>query len=39
MRDTLRAWSEALETFFVEVIIEERRGKRAAIARFVLYLA
>ena len=39
MRDTLRAWSEALETFFVEVILEERRGKRAAIARFVLYLA
>jgi tetraacyldisaccharide 4'-kinase len=38
MRDTLRAWSEALETFFVEVVIEERRGKRAAIARFVLYL-
>jgi tetraacyldisaccharide 4'-kinase len=37
MRDTLRAWSEALETFFVEVVIEERRGKRAAIARFVLY--
>ena len=38
MRDTLRAWSEALETFFVEVILEERRGKRAAIARFLLYL-
>ena len=38
MRDTLRAWSEAIETFVLEVILEERRGKRAAIARFVLYL-
>lgn len=38
MRDTLRAWTEALETFVLEVILEERRGKRAAIARFVLYL-
>src|SRR2546428_274449 len=38
MRDTLRAWSEALETFVLEVILEERRGKRAAIARFALYL-
>ena len=38
MRDTFRAWFEAIETFFLEVIIEERRGKRAAIVRFVLYL-
>jgi len=38
MRDTLRAWTEALETFVLEVILEERRGKRAAIARFALYL-
>src|SRR5262245_1092601 len=37
MRDTFRAWSEALETFVLEVILEERRGKRAAIARFLLY--
>ena len=38
MRDTLRAWTEAIETFVLEVILEERRGIRAAIARFVLYL-
>ncbi|MEY2408862.1 MAG: tetraacyldisaccharide 4-kinase [Verrucomicrobiota bacterium] len=38
MRDTIRAWTEAIETFVLEVILEERRGKRAAIARFILYL-
>ncbi len=38
MRDTFRAWAEATETFFLEVIFEERRGKRAAIVRFLLYL-
>ena len=38
MRDTFRAWTEAIETFVLEVILEERRGIRAAIARFVLYL-
>ena len=38
MRDTLRAWAEAAETFFTEVILEGRRGKRAALARFLFYL-
>ena len=38
MRDTLRAWTEAIETFVLEVIFEERRGKRAAVARFTLWL-
>lgn len=38
MRDTLRAWTEIFETFVLEVIFEERKGKRAAIARFVLLL-
>jgi tetraacyldisaccharide 4'-kinase len=38
MRDTIRAWLEAAETFFLEVILEERRGKRAAIARFALWM-
>ena len=32
MRETLRAWTESLETFVLEVILEQRRGKRAAIA-------
>ena len=38
MRDTIRAWTEAIETFVLEVILEERRGKRAAIVRFLLFL-
>lgn len=38
MRDTLRAWTEAFETFVLEVILEERRGKRAALVRSLLYL-
>ena len=38
MRDTIRAWTEAVETFVLEVILEERRGKRAAIVRFLLFL-
>jgi tetraacyldisaccharide 4'-kinase len=38
MRDTIRAWTEAIETFVLEVILEERRDKRAAIARFFLFL-
>jgi tetraacyldisaccharide 4'-kinase len=36
MRDTLRAWTEALETFVLQVILEERRDKAAAVARFLL---
>ena len=33
MRETLRVWTETLETFVLEVIFEERRGKRAALMR------
>lgn len=38
MRDTLRAWTEAVETFVLEVILEERRGKAAGLARTLLFL-
>ena len=37
MRQRLRAWSETLETFFREVIVEERRGTREALVRALLY--
>jgi tetraacyldisaccharide 4'-kinase len=37
MRERLRAWRENLETFFREVIVEERRGTREAFARAFLY--
>lgn len=36
MRETLRVWAETLETFVLEVIFEERRGKRAAAMRVFL---
>lgn len=36
MRETLRTWQENLETFVLEVILEERTGKRAAIIRSLL---
>ena len=36
MREKFREWAEALETFFLEVIFEERRGARAAFVRGVL---
>jgi tetraacyldisaccharide 4'-kinase len=38
MRESLRAWNESLETFVLEVIFERRPGKRAALARSVLFL-
>src|SRR5262245_19288747 len=38
MRETLRVWTEYLETFFLEVILEKRRDKRAAVVRSVLFL-
>ncbi|MBI5774463.1 MAG: tetraacyldisaccharide 4'-kinase [Verrucomicrobia bacterium] len=38
MRETIRAWAEAAETFGLEVIFQERPGKRAALLRFVLLL-
>jgi tetraacyldisaccharide 4'-kinase len=37
MRQKLRALAEKLETFLLEVILEERRGKRATLVRGVLF--
>jgi len=37
MREGFRAWAEGFETFFVEVVLEERRGARAALMRTLLY--
>ncbi len=37
MREQIRAWTEAFETFVLEVIFEERRGKRAALMRATLW--
>ena len=36
VRDRFQAWVEELETFVLEVIFEQRRGKRAAIVRSLL---
>src|SRR5881628_2023820 len=36
MRETIRAWTEVTETFVLEVILEDRRGKGAAILRTLL---
>src|SRR2546428_13798 len=38
MRETLRVWTEITETFVLEVILGQRRGKRAAIVRSILFL-
>ena len=38
MRETLRIWTEAVETFVLEVIFEQRPGKRAALARCALLI-
>src|SRR5438128_1650919 len=37
MRKTIRAWTETIETFVLEVIFEQRRGKRASLARGALF--
>ena len=37
MREAIRAWTENLETFALEVIFEQRRGKRAAALRSLLF--
>ncbi len=37
MRERLRAWTETVETFVLEVIQGQRSGKRAALARGVLF--
>jgi tetraacyldisaccharide 4'-kinase len=36
MSDRVRAWTESLETFVLEVIFGQRRGKRAALVRGLL---
>src|SRR2546425_3279576 len=38
MRERVRAWTETVETFVLEVIFEQRRGKRAAIIRGALFV-
>ncbi|HOX56852.1 MAG TPA: tetraacyldisaccharide 4'-kinase [Candidatus Paceibacterota bacterium] len=37
MRERFRAWTERLETFLLEVIVEERRGTRESLVRGLLY--
>src|SRR5215472_11596408 len=37
MREKIRAWTENLETFLLEVILEERRGTLAGFVRAFLY--
>lgn len=37
MREKLRAWAEALETFFLEVVFEERHDYKAKVTRAVLF--
>src|SRR5213593_572936 len=38
MRETLRDWTETIETLVLEVILEQRRGKRVAVVRTLLLL-
>jgi tetraacyldisaccharide 4'-kinase len=38
MRETIRAWTEKVETFVLEVILEQRRGKGAAVVRSLLFV-
>jgi tetraacyldisaccharide 4'-kinase len=37
MRETFRAWAESLQTFFFEVIFEERHDFKAKLARGILF--
>src|SRR6266516_1504061 len=37
MREKFRVWAEGIFTFGQEVIFEERRGKRAAVVRGMLF--
>src|SRR5438128_3777337 len=37
MRERFRVWTENVETFLLEVILEERRGTRATLVRTLLY--
>ncbi len=38
MREQIRIWTETVETVVLEIISGQRRGKRAAVARFCLFL-
>jgi tetraacyldisaccharide 4'-kinase len=38
MREQIRIWTETVETVVLEIISGQRRGKRAAIARFCLFM-
>ena len=38
MREQIRNWTENLETFVLEVIFEQRKGKRAAVMRGFLFV-
>src|SRR6185436_2979609 len=38
MREQIRIWTETVETVVLEIISGQRRGKRAATARFCLFL-
>src|SRR5580704_9358783 len=38
MRQTLRAWLEAIEQPFLEVIAGQRHGKRATVVRSTLFI-
>jgi tetraacyldisaccharide 4'-kinase len=38
MRESIRFWTERVETFVLEVILGERRGKLAALLRGILFL-
>src|SRR5688572_310264 len=38
MREQIRTWTENFETFVLEVIFEQRKGKRAAVMRAFLFL-
>jgi tetraacyldisaccharide 4'-kinase len=38
MRERIRAWSESIETFFLEVVLEQRNDWQAKTTRVVLFL-
>jgi tetraacyldisaccharide 4'-kinase len=38
MREKFRVWAETLETFFLEVVFEERRDFRANLTRAILFV-
>jgi tetraacyldisaccharide 4'-kinase len=37
MRESIRYWTESIETFLLDVIFEQRRGSMAALVRGILY--